>query len=105
MGSHRPDFGAVGPFHVGAGSHRSQEVCRNFLCTSLVISVLAVTQSALQARENTSQKFNVLFIAVDDLRPELGCYGKDYVKSPNIDVLARTGMVFKVTNSEASSRF
>lgn len=37
---------------------------------------------------------NVLFIAVDDLRPELGCYGKDYIHSPNIDRIARAGMVF-----------
>lgn len=37
---------------------------------------------------------NILFIAVDDLRPELGCYGKDYIRSPNIDRLARAGMVF-----------
>jgi len=37
---------------------------------------------------------NVLFIAVDDLRPELGCYGKDYIRSPNIDGLAKTGIVF-----------
>ena len=37
---------------------------------------------------------NVLFIAVDDLRPELGCYGKDYIHSPNIDGLAKAGMVF-----------
>ncbi|MCX6917241.1 MAG: sulfatase-like hydrolase/transferase, partial [Verrucomicrobia bacterium] len=37
---------------------------------------------------------NVLFIAVDDLRPELGCYGKDYIKSPSIDRLASSGMVF-----------
>ena len=39
-------------------------------------------------------KPNILFIAVDDLRPELGCYGKDYIKSPNIDGLASKGMVF-----------
>ncbi len=42
----------------------------------------------------TPQKPNVLFIVVDDLRPELGCYGKDYIKSPNIDRIAAQGMVF-----------
>jgi iduronate 2-sulfatase len=37
------------------------------------------------------KKPNILFIAVDDLRPELGCYGSDQIISPNIDRLARTG--------------
>ena len=37
---------------------------------------------------------NVLFIAVDDLRPELGCYGKSYISSPNIDRLATEGCLF-----------
>ena len=37
---------------------------------------------------------NVLFIAVDDLRPELGCYGRKHVKSPNIDRLAQSGVLF-----------
>ncbi len=37
---------------------------------------------------------NVVFIAVDDLRPELGAYGKDYIKSPNIDRLAKEGVTF-----------
>ena len=40
-------------------------------------------------------KPNVLFIAVDDLRPELGCYGKEQIVSPNIDRLAETGTVFQ----------
>lgn len=40
------------------------------------------------------QKPNVLFIAVDDLRPELGCYGQSQIKSPNIDKLAESGLTF-----------
>jgi arylsulfatase A-like enzyme len=38
---------------------------------------------------------NVLFIAVDDLRPQLGCYGYDQMISPNIDRLAAGGFVFQ----------
>lgn len=37
---------------------------------------------------------NILFIAVDDLRPELNFYGADHIKSPNLDKLANTSMVF-----------
>ncbi|MFK5924452.1 MAG: neutral/alkaline non-lysosomal ceramidase N-terminal domain-containing protein [Verrucomicrobiota bacterium] len=42
-----------------------------------------------------NQKKNVLFIAVDDLRPDLGCYGVDYIKSPNIDRIAKEGVLFE----------
>lgn len=37
---------------------------------------------------------NVLFIFVDDLRPDLGCYGNTVVQSPHIDALASEAMVF-----------
>ncbi len=37
---------------------------------------------------------NILFIAVDDLRPELGCYGRELISSPNIDRLAAEGTRF-----------
>lgn len=39
-------------------------------------------------------KPNVLFVAVDDLRPELGCYGNRRAISPNIDRLSASGTVF-----------
>ncbi len=38
---------------------------------------------------------NVLFISIDDLRPELGCYGKEMIHSPNIDRLAESGTLFE----------
>lgn len=37
---------------------------------------------------------NVLFIMIDDLRPELGAYGSTAVKSPNIDSLASEAVLF-----------
>ncbi len=47
-----------------------------------------------QVHPNTHRPMNVLFIAVDDLRPELGCYGQTHIHSPNIDRLASQGTVF-----------
>ena len=48
---------------------------------------------ALQAvSQNINSTPNVLFIMVDDLRPELNVYGKDFIKSPNIDALAEMGV-------------
>jgi len=37
---------------------------------------------------------NILFLAIDDLRIDLGCYGAEHVISPNIDALATRGVVF-----------
>lgn len=39
-------------------------------------------------------KPNILFIAVDDLKPMLNCFGETHMKTPNIDRLAKMGTVF-----------
>lgn len=57
----------------------------------LTAGAAAMPLGAMQA----ARKPNVLFIAVDDLRPELRCYGRDYIQSPNIDRIAARGMVFR----------
>ena len=54
--------------------------------------ILSLTLLATAAR---AERPNVLFIAIDDLRPELGCYGAPQVKTPHIDKLANDGMLFK----------
>ena len=41
-----------------------------------------------------AEKPNILLICVDDLRPEINCYGVDYIHSPNIDKLASEGRIF-----------
>ncbi|QDU93480.1 sulfatase [Lignipirellula cremea] len=42
-----------------------------------------------------ANRWNVLFLAIDDLRPELGCYGTPGAHSPNLDKLAAEGVLFR----------
>ena len=44
--------------------------------------------------EEKKPQYNVLFIMIDDLRPQLGCYGDELVKSPKIDKLAEQSLLF-----------
>ncbi|WP_461533160.1 sulfatase [Sinomicrobium sp.] len=68
-------------------------IVKYFHFFSSLISCLCLVP--LTAQQTNIQKKNILFIAVDDLRPELGCYGANYIKTPNIDKLATEGMLFE----------
>ena len=59
----------------------------------LACPVDAVVQRR-RAAADAAGKPNVLFFAVDDLRPEFGAYGKTYIHSPNLDRLANRGVTF-----------
>jgi len=68
---------------------------KNFSLNFLLVLVLFSACSSGNRTEETSQgPPNVLFIAVDDLRPELNCYGAKHIHSPNLDQLAEEGMIF-----------
>lgn len=61
-------------------------------------AMMPVLESESVGRENAKSdpsNKNVLFIAIDDLRPDLGCYGNSVVKTPNLDAFASTGVLFQ----------
>jgi iduronate 2-sulfatase len=53
------------------------------------------------AKAANQDRPNILFLAVDDLRPELGCYGAPDVLSPALDGLAASGFVFESAYCQA----
>ena len=59
----------------------------------LIVTPLVLT-SVLPKAFSEERKKNVLFISVDDMNNDLGCYGHPVVKSPNIDRLASQGIAF-----------
>lgn len=56
----------------------------------LVLAILSCNPTS----QNQQNRPNILFIAVDDLRPELNCYGRSHIISPHIDGLAERGIIF-----------
>lgn len=60
-------------------------------------SVLAASTLAGPVAGETSgaKKPNVLFVAVDDLRPEINCYGRSHMVTPHLDRLAQGGALFE----------
>lgn len=65
---------------------------------SIFFVILVTFFFGCQSENNVQIKdkqLNILFIAVDDLRPEINCYGADYMVTPNLDRLAQKGMIFE----------
>lgn len=77
---------------------------RRLAALSFPLLVLATAPALAQVTEaadaaHTTEiakhnRYNVLLIAIDDLRPELGCYGAEYAQSPHLDRFARSALQF-----------
>lgn len=58
--------------------------------TLLFVLAMLAGRSSVLAEERP----NILFIAIDDMRPEIGCYGGPQVQTPYLDAFAAEGMRF-----------
>jgi iduronate 2-sulfatase len=85
------------PFHSDSKQKYSRRMrILKVLGFSLIASVGLCLACGAGARvANTETKPNILFIAIDDLRPELGCYGSEIAVTPNMDKLAGQGLLFE----------
>ena len=58
----------------------------------LIVSGLLL---ACQSEKQPPQKPNIIFISVDDLRPDIGAYGNPHIKTPNIDAFANEALLLE----------
>ena len=65
-----------------------------FLLFSLILGIIITTSLKTNNSSDVTKKPNIIFIAVDDLRPQLNCYGKNQIISPNIDELASISFIY-----------
>jgi iduronate 2-sulfatase len=66
-----------------------RHVRRAVCCRLLMLAIACLLSSSAVAAQP-----NVLFLAIDDLRPALGCYGDPLAKTPHIDRLAASSRLF-----------
>ena len=74
-------------------TRQQQRAARSLLLTFAVWAVACGCTLPVNATDKSSA-LNVLLVAIDDLRPALGCYGDKIAMTPNIDHLASRGIIF-----------
>ncbi|WP_197231751.1 sulfatase [Novipirellula artificiosorum] len=67
-----------------------QRICNLFIAITVSVSVYVTAQ----AEQGTPSPMNILFITIDDLRPELSSYKTDGIRTPHIDRLAAKALQF-----------
>ncbi len=65
------------------------------LCAlAILLGVLAVQCPAVADDAPTKARPNILWISLEDLSPDLGCYGDSYARTPVLDEFAKNGVRF-----------
>lgn len=59
-------------------------------------------EKKVETNEEVTKPYNVLFVSIDDLGPNLGAFGNEHIVSPNLDEFASNGMVFRQTFCQAA---
>ena len=68
---------------------------KNFGLILLLFGFASACGSSERQEKEPAKKPNILFIAIDDLRPELGVYGSEIAITPHLDALAGDGLLFE----------
>ncbi|RMF97363.1 MAG: DUF4976 domain-containing protein [Planctomycetota bacterium] len=71
------------------------------LVSILAVLTCLVAYPAVSAAESPERPPNIVWIFAEDIGPDLGCYGLDYVKTPNLDRLAAQGVRFENAHTTA----
>lgn len=66
--------------------------------TLLLTSALCLPLASLPA---AAPRPNILWIIVDDISPNFGCYGETSIRTPNVDALAKSGVLFEQAHTTA----
>jgi len=72
---------------------QSATIMMRLFCSFAIVLISGIANGWTVADAGQNRP-NILFIAVDDLRPELGCYGSPIAVTPNLDALAKDGLLF-----------
>jgi len=75
--------------------HRREFLKTTTLAAAGLLAELSNVHSPAQANQKKNARPNILWITCEDMSPRLGCYGDRTVPTPNIDRLAREGMLYK----------
>jgi iduronate 2-sulfatase len=87
-----------------AGNTIKYITVKNFklILGAYILLFFVACSSSTPRKEEVKKKPNILFISVDDLGPNLGCYDNSLVVSPHMDAFAAKSMVFRETYCQAA---